>query len=526
MSTAGRTSTPKHDIVLIVLFVASLVAPVIDMCVRPMEARTPTVELRTPAPVPTLEPTLESVATLPVRVESWWKDFFGLRDLLIGMRSYTYWYGLRSSPTPEVLRGKHGWVFFDGNENIACDRGASPLSTQEVDAWVKLLGARRAWLEARGIKQLYAFVPSKLLVYPEEAPEWVKILGPSRLEQVLAKLDPSWNADVVYVKEGQLAEKQADTPDDPAWFPLGTHFCDRGAFRAYGEIMAKLHEHFPSLSPEPKSNFKSMPAPRQGDTWAKRFYLDHVMLQSIKVLVPTAPRHAVALGGLPDNPRSDQDRLDGARGDEPRILVFHDSNAERLRPFLSEHFREVLWIWRSDFDIDLVESWKPDLVLFLFGDRFFLLTSPTLDPRIQDVKSDFDAASEILLSFDPVKNQPPLVPQEGALVEPRDGATWIWTPGASDTVLLPRFEPPPGKTPYLHLSIDSPWETDLHLMFQTHAEPSWARRRAMPVGLHPGLNEVYLALSTPDLNGALLLRPGRRGGKYRVLALELRAAGE
>jgi hypothetical protein len=67
----------------------------------------------------------------------------------------------------------------------------------------------------------------------------------------------------------------------------------------------------------------------------------------------------------------------------PRAVIFRDSFASRLAPFLSEHFSRVVYLWQNDFDGDVVLDEHPDVVIEEITSRhlYVFMPSPELIPR-------------------------------------------------------------------------------------------------------------------------------------------------
>src|SRR6185503_13460476 len=65
-----------------------------------------------------------------------------------------------------------------------------------------------------------------------------------------------------------------------------------------------------------------------------------------------------------------------------RAVVFRDSFASRLVPFLSEHFSRAVYVWQNDFDANLVEQERPDVVIQEIVGRhlYNFIPSPELVP--------------------------------------------------------------------------------------------------------------------------------------------------
>jgi hypothetical protein len=55
-----------------------------------------------------------------------------------------------------------------------------------------------------------------------------------------------------------------------------------------------------------------------------------------------------------------------------RVLVLHDSTALWLMSILPELFPECMMIHTPDVDLDFVARYKPDIMLFLQIERFFV----------------------------------------------------------------------------------------------------------------------------------------------------------
>lgn len=509
------------------LFLAVLWAPIADMFVRPDSARSTLREQRTPAPPPRLDWTGESLWRFVPRCDAWWRDGFGLRDVLIRARSWIAVFVLPTQPGPVVAVGPDRWVFVATNRALEADLGLFPLTPSELGAWARMFEARRAWLERRGIRLLVAFVPAKSLVYPEHLPRGWAAAGDNRVRQLAAHLGERWRDFLIDLRDTQLAEREHDRPEDGdfAWHPLGSHWTARGAFAGYLRIAKELARLFPGVRPLERGRFERVADPTGGDSWAGRLYLDGCLAQKSWLLQPTQPLHVESLG-QPAGSKLDE-RLRGGDPTAPKLLVFHDSMAPVLRTWLSAHFRETLWIWRYEFDTELIEAEQPDAVLLIYSDRALVNMAPyvTAAEAEIDEREEFARSTRVLLSCDVSANQPPVRAQGGARVAVEGGALVVETSAPSDTLLLPPFDEraAAGGIPVLHLSIECGEEAFLDLLYRTRAEPTYARKRSYRVPLHAGANEVYVELLAPEMFGDLLMRPGRARGRYVVRALEVRA---
>ena len=67
----------------------------------------------------------------------------------------------------------------------------------------------------------------------------------------------------------------------------------------------------------------------------------------------------------------------------PRAVIFRDSFASGLAPFLSEHFSRAVYLWQNDFDADAVLKERADVVIQEIVGRhlYGFAPSPELVPR-------------------------------------------------------------------------------------------------------------------------------------------------
>ena len=82
--------------------------------------------------------------------------------------------------------------------------------------------------------------------------------------------------------------------------------------------------------------------------------LTRVLREVDLTLVPRRPRRARVVEPAGAEPTAEEGRLVTEIDDPslPRAVIFRDSFASRLVPFLSEHFSRAVYLWQNDFDAD------------------------------------------------------------------------------------------------------------------------------------------------------------------------------
>jgi hypothetical protein len=511
------------DVLTIALFLGALGAPLVDLAVRPAEARSPKVELRQPAPFPETSGPAAWV-DFPEAFEDWWNDSFGLRDVLLRWHGIVKMDVFGVSPSERMVLGREGWIFSTVERSIDVYRGLAPLTTKELEWWRIALESRRDWLAGRGIQYVYALAPSKQAVYPEHMPARLNVVGRTRVDQLIDHLGAHSGLQVLDLRAALRAAKQHDDPvgGNFAFYPLGTHWSARGAFAATRAIRDALVPRFPRLGtvelPEPRWE---RDATTQGDSWAARLYVADRLRQSVWSLDP-ASLPEVELTRAEEPARRAVTYTQSAP-ELPRALVLHDSFGQGLYDLLPRLFARTVFVWRSEFDLGLIERERPDVVIQLFVDRTLVSLAPTPvgDAGRDFARAQFERSQSVLLESE--RGLAELEPYRDMQLVPEEGGIALDAETSGALVLLPELEYPEDRNPIVHLAVTSPVATTLDLLYQTRADPTYKRTRVYELTLAPGANELFVELLVPDLAGRLALRPGREPGRYVLTDLEVRA---
>lgn len=377
--TAGRTRCRVlADLGIVVLFLGLISLPELrNLTCSTQEPET--WEKRVPAPPPPVEWTWTALAEFPAKFEAYFNDHFGHRNSLIRRLNQLQVWWLRTSCAAHVILGRHGWLFYTVDPVGNDYRTVRPYTEEELDHWRRLLEHRRDWLARRGIEYVLVIAPDKQTIYPEMLPAALRARGrgPSRLDQLIAYLENHSTFRLLDVRETLRRAKD--------WGPLyvrtDTHWNDRGAYVAYHEIVESLRGRFPDLKPWPRTAFDVRPFRSLGGDLAGMLGLANQTAEEGPTLAPRRPRQAREVDTarrLPNLPSWDQRSLVMEHPDRhlPRAVMFRDSFAINLVPFLSEHFRRVHYYWSYDFDFPLVEREQPDVVIQELVERVLQLELP------------------------------------------------------------------------------------------------------------------------------------------------------
>lgn len=383
MMTTSASSRVRalSDTVLIVVFLAAICLPVGDIFLGLDPTRLS--EKRRLAPPPVVRSRQPLEVSYTAAFESWWNDSFGFRPSLVVGYSRSL-LALGVSPTPSVIVGRSGWLFFAGDEALAAYRAVQPLREQELAAWQRRIEARRDWLAARGIRYLVVIAPNKETIYPEFMPAHLnRVREVTRLDQLVTRLRAESTVAIVDPREILRAAKA----DDVLYFRTDTHWNDAGAWLLYREILARLRLWYPELEPTPVTAFARVSRNGWSGDLATMLGLDGRLSEERLLLEPRGvPVARVADPG--PRPADPQRRLSAAERESTarlRVVMFHDSFGLSLQPFLSESFSRIVFSsgptdWRVNFDPALVERERPTVVIQEIAERFAVSSSSLRAP--------------------------------------------------------------------------------------------------------------------------------------------------
>jgi alginate O-acetyltransferase complex protein AlgJ len=102
-------------------------------------------------------------------------------------------------------------------------------------------------------------------------------------------------------------------------------------------------------------------------------------------LVPRRPRRAVVVDPRDADPTAQLGELvmEISGSSLPRAVIFRDSFASKLVPFLSEHFSRAVYLWQNDFLPAAIEREHADVVIQEIVGRhlYSFVPSPELVPE-------------------------------------------------------------------------------------------------------------------------------------------------
>ena len=152
-----------------------------------------------------------------------------------------------------------------------------------------------------------------------------------------------------------------------------SHWNDRGAFVAYQQIMTALQRWYPGLAPLPREAFADAIDQEPGGDLAAMIGMKDVVREEGLLLRPRVPRRAqAAIAGMTMphlTPWRQPHAFEIPGASLPRAVMLRDSFGNALMPFLSEHFRRILYLYTKKLSPEVIAREEPQVVIQEFVER-------------------------------------------------------------------------------------------------------------------------------------------------------------
>jgi alginate O-acetyltransferase complex protein AlgJ len=314
-------------------------------------------------PLPELTWRPSSILSFPKDFAEYFRFNFGYRRNLIAMRTRLVGGTLGQSPSPRVIQGKEGWLFFGETDTIQDYRGLLPFSEPELRQWRQAIESRHNWLAAQGIHYIFVVCPDKHTIYPEYMPNKInRVRTQTRLDQLLQYMKEHSNVEILDLRPAVAEQKRQHL----CYQPQESHWNGVGSFAGYQQIVRRLRTWYPDLRGLDWEDCEIYQE-ENSDTDLLRLQAGEHFTTITDLVRPL--RGFTAEFTIDPNRRDARTRrqahsyLDDAPID--KLLVIHDSFGRHIVHFLAEHCRAGLYLWITDngfFPQDVL-TFRPDVVV-------------------------------------------------------------------------------------------------------------------------------------------------------------------
>ena len=334
-----------YQIVLLALFSISVLLPLLGLAMG-TESRTINFENRKLVEKPVLS--MSSLPSFANQYTAYFNDNFGFRKMLMSLNSYIKFKYLNTSAVPDVILGKSDWLYY--RPSLEDSSGNTLFTPEELLSMKKSIERQSQWMAERGIYYLIVIAPNKETIYPEYLPDKINLSNhQTQLDQLLTAVGTSQNVHFLDLRECLLKSKKSG--DYNLYFRTDTHWNSYGAYIGYNEIVQKLADHFPSLTPPSTSgsNISLNPIPVSGDL-ANMLALHGILNENAPITVTNGVS-------------TDANKIH-------KVVVFRDSFFNALSPYFGINFEQTINYSATDkFDASVITNDPPQAVLVICVQR-------------------------------------------------------------------------------------------------------------------------------------------------------------
>lgn len=344
----------------VIIFFLFLLAPGIKMLVSPEASYSENRKL-TEKPVFSIGRLFE----YPKKLTRYFSDNMGFRTALTTTFSYFQFKLFHSSAYPEkVIVGKDSWLYSSDPEISGDYRNQSLYTETQLSTIRQNLEELHAWYAARNIKFYLMITPSKFRIYPEYLPDRIRIKpGENKLDQLLAYMQTNSKVPIVTVHNELIKAKK----DTQVFYAHDTHWNFEGGYMGYQQLMKTLQADFPQLSIISPDYFTRRLIHTPNADLSRMLALQSILLNDewtfdFKEEPPVRPDTPVSYTSV--FPFSETKFFrNKANSSLPRLVIYRDSFANLILPFLIHHFSRSVFIWTYEHSLEVTEKEKPDIVI-------------------------------------------------------------------------------------------------------------------------------------------------------------------
>ncbi|MHC2107095.1 alginate O-acetyltransferase AlgX-related protein [Methylobacterium sp. CM6246] len=286
----------------------------------------------------------------------------------------------------KTLDSPSGWLFLinDHNSFLYYQYGFNLWTSDQESSARDIMSKRLQVLTDRGIDYIKLIVPEKSIIYSELMPERFSS-APICNFRPAVQLVSQFPDRILYGRR---------TLDDakricPVYFRGDTHTNWIGAWALYRSLMEPLQKTTPSIGPllslrdlssrvaywdgdlrEQMTTEQATAYDEQWCPWLTQWGLE----QTILLEIPEQRRLARPVS-VPAEYQQAFHRptyiYETSEQSKPRAVIFRDSTADLMHPFIAEHFSRSVFVWRDGIIYeDVINREDPDIVLHIMAERF------------------------------------------------------------------------------------------------------------------------------------------------------------
>ncbi len=353
------------DILTILTFAVFLVLAMVGAIIHRHDTFSIT-EKRPLAGRPTLSARTWFANTLQPKIEKYLSDRFGGRTTLVRWNSMVHVKVLHQSPHMIVTVGQGGWLLYAAENALDPYRPDRPQPTQ-ANTWRDRTVAMWDNLAKQGIPFYVLVAPNPPTVVTASLPKGYRSEPITNLAAYRASM---LSTDVTVIDP--LVDLQAAKTTHAVYRQSDSHWNSFGAMIATNSLMSAMKSKFPTMREWTPEKYRISDLTVPGGDLATALGLSNVLRETEPFIQRLDDRRSHKVG-TPDYGLKLQQMPSAYESDNrllPHAVVFRDSYANMMMPFLTRQFSRVVYI-RSRLVIpEVIAAEKPDVVIMEIAERY------------------------------------------------------------------------------------------------------------------------------------------------------------
>lgn len=272
----------------------------------------------------------------------------------------------KTAASKPVVVGSDGYLFL--NEDVPDFTGTNLFSNEELKEIQLKFKEKSDYIKTinPNAKFIVFVVPNKLSFYNEMKPKDLTEAENSRLKQITETLRNETSFDFINPTEALNKYKT----EDNLYYKTDIHWNELGAFYGYKELEKKLREYNPNIKELSIDMYEKKYVSEFGGDLAYYLGIKNNILKEREIRL--IPKFTVKSNLKKDPPMTWMGNLNKQfttnvqDSNLPKAVVFRDSFATNMMPYLSENFRSITYCeeWNFSFNKDILSKEKPDFVIY------------------------------------------------------------------------------------------------------------------------------------------------------------------
>ena len=464
-------------------------------------------------------------------MNSWVNDNFAFRTQMIQFYSTFLYLGGVSANPQKIIVGKNNYLFLGNSFDNVMDQvtGKIHFNEKQLAKWKSSFQLRSKYLDLLGIPFYAAMVPKKHTVYPENLPDYIIPAKENVFDQIINS-GPGF--DLLPLKDTLIASKAYW--GDLLYNKTDSHWSEIGAYIGYLKIINHLKTDFNDLSPLEltREDFVVKPHPGGQNKFILNLLVD-MNDYNVTIIKPAEWNNQIVKTNyegdtLPSNPFDyvyyHEKVIIHNSEKKYTLLVFEDSFSITLSAFLNQSFGKIIYCHYSEPEAKeftrLVERFKPDLVLYEFGEQSLALhelASNNLSAKLAGDNFTSSYGKNGSYFYDHLKNY-----YQITNISVVDSSLHFQSTGNDPSFVLPDMELAEDKFAALKIDFSIPEQTVAQIFYLTDQNKDFNGEQSVLLQAEKGRNVLVFYIPEKGVKSyPIRFDPGLVPGDYIIHSIEV-----